>query len=270
MSEGEDYLVFGQLHELSGGTVLALTHAAPAGGLPHFASIFGCADGDGHASGYEVEARGHFAGTLFAVDGRKLILTEMRTGTEGSHPSPAQASGKGTTGTALARPTSQKPAPLYSKLPAGAKVPPSIAKPAVDAGNTAAAPKADADETEAPQTPEKADQPPKTDLTVAPKVSDAAADGAGEGVPVPGTDMRILSKRGEEFPVSGPVPELEGVKRSELARKAEARKKVTGPVAKEVPAVPAVSSSGLRLGKESGADKQGAVGQNKVDETELW
>lgn len=112
---------------------------------------------------------------------------------------------------------------------------------------------------------EKAEESPLT-----PAKPSVDSGGAGEGEPVPGTSISVFSKADQVFPESGPLPELAGVKRSELARKADARKKtVAGPVKTEKSAT-VVSSSGMRLGKDLGGDKKSTLVQNKIDEDELW
>lgn len=91
---------------------------------------------------------------------------------------------------------------------------------------------------------------------------------AGEGVS--GTVITVLSSPDQPFPESGPIPELAGVKRSELARKADARKKGSpGPVKIGKPEI-AVSSSGIKLGRDLGGDKKSSLVQNSIDEDELW
>lgn len=75
----------------------------------------------------------------------------------------------------------------------------------------------------------------------------------------------------EDFPVGDAMPELGAVKRDDLARKAEARRKDDGKTGKkEREGTQKVSKGGLRLGKDSTSDKAGAGGQNTIDESELW
>lgn len=75
----------------------------------------------------------------------------------------------------------------------------------------------------------------------------------------------------EDFPVGDAIPELGAVKRDDLARKAEARRKDDGKGGKKAPeAGQKVSKGGLRLGKDSPGDKAGPGGQNTIDESELW
>jgi len=75
----------------------------------------------------------------------------------------------------------------------------------------------------------------------------------------------------EDFPVAEALPELGEVKRDDLARKAESRKKDDGRVLKRGAGEgQKVSKGGLRLGKDSPGDKSPAGGQNTIDESELW
>jgi hypothetical protein len=75
----------------------------------------------------------------------------------------------------------------------------------------------------------------------------------------------------EDFPVAEALPELGEVKRDDLARKAESRKKDDGKAPKRSAGEgQKISKGGLRLGKDSPGDKSGAGGQNIIDESELW
>lgn len=96
----------------------------------------------------------------------------------------------------------------------------------------------------------------------------ASEAGAGEGVS--GTLITVLSSPDQPFPESGPIPELAGVKRSELARKADARKKGSPSPAKVSKPEVVVSSSGIKLGRDLGGDKKSPLVQNSIDEDELW
>lgn len=96
---------------------------------------------------------------------------------------------------------------------------------------------------------------------------------SGGGGKEPGGEaLRVVKPvEAEDFPVADGFPELGEVKREDLARKAEARKKDDGKGGKKSGvAEPRVSKGGLRLGKELPGDKPGSGGHNTIDESELW
>lgn len=75
----------------------------------------------------------------------------------------------------------------------------------------------------------------------------------------------------EDFPVADGLPALGEIRRDDLARKAEARKKDDVRVSRKVPeGAQRVSKGGLRLGKDSPSDNASAGGQNTINESELW
>lgn len=74
----------------------------------------------------------------------------------------------------------------------------------------------------------------------------------------------------EDFPVAGALPELSDVKRDDLARKAESRKKGEAKIPKKAGSDSKISKGGIRLGKGTGSDNGGEKGHNSIDESELW
>jgi hypothetical protein len=291
---GRDYLVFGEVQSIDEQPFLALTHATVVDSPSYMVHVCGDSDDQGRvAGGFLIDRHGGFEGALFAVDkGRRLVV---RSAGGGRLAAPEM-------------PPSRLPSPAPAEAHSGERLEKvaaseeetftgTISSDQGDSGRvTVVAPAApDGDKREAALTaPPRASEPlvkivggdEKKEPTGGGgnlawsrgaqdvDTSSAAGAGAGEGegrrLKVEGADILVEQAKGLEFPESGPLPELTGVKRSELARKAEARKKTTKAAPVVGATTPSVSSSGMRLGKDSGGDNRGRVGQNKIDEDELW
>lgn len=303
---GGDYLVFGEVKTLGGTPFLALEKAVPVENTAYFTRIHGQSTEEGNLEGgLRVSSGGEFSGELVAVDQSFLVVA----GVENKQaPSPASASGSEET--IKPSPVSQKrEASSKDGEDDKFREPREKEGKAVEVTKTEVKPETAPNETSAKREKSPVTSPDETiDSKKVALVDDnrksntqlgqasvantgrptsetnntspiskgverspnGTEGGAGEGVLIPGTIISVLSKPEEAFPESGSIPELAGVKRSELARKADARKKVVGVVAKVEKTVPSVSSSGIKLGKELGGDKKSPVVQNSIDEDELW
>jgi len=302
LKTGTDYLVFGEIKTLGGGPFLAVEKAVPVSNTAYFTRVHGKSTEEGLLEGgLRVSEAGEISGELVAVDQSFLVVSGQEVKTP---PSPASTSNHPTYNSQSLDPQEDaKISPVVDvKKGDGPEIKENVAtevikgegserevspkqnkstvvKPVEGSELKKAANTSDNQEssdqlgqTSAPNAEKPATQSKNTNPIPSggkefPKTDDG---GAGEGVLVPGTIISVLSKPEEPFPESGAIPELAGVKRSELARKADARKKVVGVVAKVEKTVPAVSSSGIKLGKELGGDKKSPVVQNSIDEDELW
>jgi hypothetical protein len=285
--EGVDYTVLGEVREVGGARVLAVIYAAETSNQAYLAHVCGYASADGSVEGgFRYFREGRFGGLLFAVDAEGVIYLRGDS-PDGRAASPTPAPNKAT------------PAEPQADSSGVSGVERDLSPDAVKAGNlpstvstekaevssfkkevkTSSVSSSESSLGKTEENPSATDQKPPENL---PQFAwsrsggaDSSAKGqpqddAGEGELIPGTGIRVRKGDGEDFPTAGPIPELAGVRRSELARKAEARKKTNKSAPVVVPSTPAVSSSGMRLGKESGGDNASRVGQNKIDESELW
>jgi hypothetical protein len=309
-AEGGDYAVLGEVRLIGNTKVLAVIHAERVGKQDYLTHVCGHASSDGSVSGgYRYSREGAFGGLLFAVDEDGMLYlrgdSPLPRVEQPSAVLPVLAPAPVPTRAAVAQPQQEKAAAedfsrQGSHAPANrervepslkAEVPPQLAEAPSNSEveqriTTASLGEDKTLEEGSSATKETADKPADTagkgtggpipqfawsrGAGDSPSNSDQPQGGAGEGELISGTDIRVKKMTGEDFPIAGPIPELAGVRRSELARKAEARKKVTKVAPTIAPSTPSVSSSGMKLGKDSGGDNQPRVVQNKINESELW
>lgn len=292
-----DYLVFGEVKTLGGRPFLAIEKAVSVVSLPYFVRVFGNGGEEGVLEGgLRVEGSGDFAGELVAVDQSLLVVLGQERGASEEVPSPASRTvshGEGLPhgvkvnleggADALKGETATPKIPEVNAQQVCSTAPPLNGKVSTVSNNDAAKhlkPIQSLDESVrgGPERKENRESPTpqKTEKTIALVSKDnprftgdsGVSGGAGEGVP--GTIITVLSVPDQEFPEAGPMPELAGVKRSELARKADARKKNPVVAVKPEKNKAAVSSGGIKLGRDLGGDKKVPLVQNSIDEDELW
>lgn len=227
---GEDFLIFGEMREVGGSVMLALSFADAVNDCPYFCRAAGVAAEDGWCGGWDIGRRGGFTGEVFAVeDGRLLLSGGSFAGGEDESLTRGEGVDK--------------------------KLMPVIPRAAVAVAVAGVGRATESDKIDTPD-------------SVRVENKEAVASQGAPGVDI----LRVLkSVEAEEFPVADALPELAAVKRDDLARKAESRRKDDGKVTKKsTGGEQKVSKGGLRLGKDSPGDKPGAGGHNTIDESELW
>jgi hypothetical protein len=267
-SPGRDYLVFGEVQDLGGRKILGVCFADTMDGVPHFCRVSGRGNDAGVCGGFKTGVVGEFAGELLAVEGERIFLSFVLRREEG-RVEPVLDSPQITTGCGAdlqERGETKDGGALGSECMGSQCGVSKTVKPTAVAIKDDLVGKAEKTEKQvnSGQVPSEA--------------SDLDWGGAGvmegsKSFPLEGGGALKVSQpvEAEAFPVADKLPALGEVKREELARKAEARKKADTPGPKKAAAGDGkVSKGGLRLGKDSPSDKGGALQQNAIDESELW
>jgi hypothetical protein len=307
LEAGRDYLIAGEVQVLEDKPFLVIDRLVPVFSLNYFAKAFGVAKkGGGIEGGLRISGEGEFAGDIVAVDKGTLILRNYgeRTGTPNPSPASSQVCSEGNLdqreseqgdqireGKEVAKEGSEKSADhkkvektsqraveeenkTETKTDQGRPTPndpyENVKEEAGEAAPKKGRTSKGGGEEKKMSSEDEENLKGEKSKESGSGVSQVSQSGAGEGCLVEGTVISVLSKADQPFPESTALPELAGLKRSELARKADARKNTSAGSRKPEVEKGLVSSSGMRLGKDLGGDKKPSLGQNKIDEDELW